>query len=447
MNDTTTLPYDWLKEVPTALLQLDDIPLLGFPPVFPWDEFNQKLKESFQTEELEVKPLELKWRSRDDLFEGLGQDLIPIHFQIPSLEGDLTAIFAKRDINLMMSLLLAKQKEPLDIIDEEFQDGFIHFLAYEMIYIFNQCNFDKSLNPHVAEKKENHAEEIKEMLLKRESTLCQDISLQIDGSNFILRLCLSNEFRKSWKEKYAARTLDVPLQSNLAKKIHIPVALEAGKVSLSLSEWKKISVGDFLLLDACSLDPTNDKGRVMLTVNGNRFFRARFKDGTLKILEHPLFFEGKLTEQMTLQDMENNKETKNMAKDIPNEDEDLDDDFTFDETKEETEGDSDNSQLEADEALPSEDATASTESGTSNTLKTNSAAPKFIADEMMLDIIVEVGRLEMSIQKLTDLQPGNVLEIDVRPENGVDLVVNGKRIGKGELLKIGEVLGVRILDI
>ena len=62
-------------------------------------------------------------------------------------------------------------------------------------------------------------------------------------------------------------------------------------------------------------------------------------------------------------------------------------------------------------------------------------------------MIVEVGRIEMSIKTIMELQPGNMLELNVRPENGVDLVVNGKRIGKGELLKLGESLGVRILDI
>ena len=53
----------------------------------------------------------------------------------------------------------------------------------------------------------------------------------------------------------------------------------------------------------------------------------------------------------------------------------------------------------------------------------------------------------MSMQKLMEIEPGNTLELDVHPENGVDLVVNGRRIGKGELLRIGESLGVRILDI
>lgn len=427
---TTTLPFEWLKEVPTALLQLDNIPLLGFPPLFPWAEFNEKLKGTFQVSTLEIKPLETKWRGANDLFAGVGADLIPIHFQIPSLEGDICFIIAKRDIQVMMSELLAKQKEPLGIVDQEFQDGFLHFLAYEMIYTFNLCNFDKSLNPHVAEKKENSDEKLKEMVSRQENTLCQDISFSIEGSTFIVRLLISNTFRQSWKEKYAARSLEIPLQSDLAKKIHIPVCLEAGKTSLKHSEWKQIAAGDFLLLDYCTLDLENHRGRMMLTVNGNHFFKARLKDGSIKIVEHPLFYE------------EDNKSLENEVKNMVDEKEphdeisELEDDFAFEDLKSESE------QTETHEnEKPADEETKE------SSPEIKAAHEKFIADEIMLDIIVEVGRIQMSIQKLTELQPGNILEIDVRPENGVDLVVNGKRIGKGELLKLGDVIGVRILDV
>ena len=67
--------------------------------------------------------------------------------------------------------------------------------------------------------------------------------------------------------------------------------------------------------------------------------------------------------------------------------------------------------------------------------------------DIPIALVIEIGRVQMSLQKLLDLQPGNLLEMDVRPESGVDLVVNGKCIGKGELLRVGETLGVRILDL
>lgn len=443
---TTNLPLEWLKEVPTALLHLDDIPLLGFPPVFPWTEFSEKLKEHLQAKTLKIDPLNLQWRNPEDLFSGLGSDLIPLHFMIPSLEGDLCMIVAKRDIELLMSLLITNSENPLNAVDQEFQNGFIQFLAYETIFCFNQCNFDKTLNPHLSEKKENSDEDLKEMLLGRENSLSQDISFSFNNSTFIFRLIISNEFRKSWKEKYASRTLEIPLNPIIAQKIHLPVALEAGRVSLTLQEWKELNLGDFLILDFCSLDPESDKSKIMLTVNGNHFFRARLKQGSLKILEHPLFYEGQINQEKTI-DKSEAKEA--MAKENPpNNEENFEmelDDFTFSDTlDEETPAPAENEEGGENESENKEDKEEHEED---QDLEPIAAHPKFNRDEIVLDVIVEVGRLEMSIQKLTELQPGNILEIDVRPENGVDLVVNGKRIGKGELLKLGEVLGVRILDI
>lgn len=67
--------------------------------------------------------------------------------------------------------------------------------------------------------------------------------------------------------------------------------------------------------------------------------------------------------------------------------------------------------------------------------------------EIPLSIVVEVGRLKMSMQTLMDLKPGNLVELDVMPESGIDLVVNGSRVAKGELLQVGDNLGIRILEL
>ena len=66
--------------------------------------------------------------------------------------------------------------------------------------------------------------------------------------------------------------------------------------------------------------------------------------------------------------------------------------------------------------------------------------------EVPLHIVVEAGRLKMSLQQLLDLQPGNLLELGVSPESGVNLVVSGKVVGRGELVKVGDALGVRVLE-
>ncbi len=67
-------------------------------------------------------------------------------------------------------------------------------------------------------------------------------------------------------------------------------------------------------------------------------------------------------------------------------------------------------------------------------------------DATALTFKVEVDRMPINLEKLIDLTPGNVLEFAVRPEQGVDLVIEGKKVAKGELLKLGDLIGVKILQ-
>jgi flagellar motor switch protein FliN len=82
-------------------------------------------------------------------------------------------------------------------------------------------------------------------------------------------------------------------------------------------------------------------------------------------------------------------------------------------------------------------------------IESNKAPSKNLSlpKDIPFPIVVEIGQLKMSLEKLLQLQPGNVLEMTVRPEQGVYLTVHGKRIAQGELIKIGDVLGVKILHL
>ena len=69
------------------------------------------------------------------------------------------------------------------------------------------------------------------------------------------------------------------------------------------------------------------------------------------------------------------------------------------------------------------------------------------ASDVPLTLTVEAGRLEMSLEKVMELRPGNTLELKTRPEDLLDVTLNGKRIAKAELVKIGSVLGIKILSL
>jgi type III secretion system YscQ/HrcQ family protein len=64
-----------------------------------------------------------------------------------------------------------------------------------------------------------------------------------------------------------------------------------------------------------------------------------------------------------------------------------------------------------------------------------------------LKLTAEVGRLKIPLRQLLELRSGSMLELPMRPEHGIDLMLGGKRVAKAELIKLGQASGLRILDI
>lgn len=65
-------------------------------------------------------------------------------------------------------------------------------------------------------------------------------------------------------------------------------------------------------------------------------------------------------------------------------------------------------------------------------------------DAIPVRVIFELGRLELPLEELATLGPGALVPL-VRPlDEPLDVVANGKRIGYGTLVRIGDSLGVRI---
>jgi flagellar motor switch protein FliN/FliY len=71
--------------------------------------------------------------------------------------------------------------------------------------------------------------------------------------------------------------------------------------------------------------------------------------------------------------------------------------------------------------------------------------------DMLLDInlrvSVELGRTTMTIREVLNLGPGTVIELDRLAGEPVDISINGKPIAKGEVVVIGDMFGVRVIDI
>jgi flagellar motor switch protein FliN/FliY len=70
---------------------------------------------------------------------------------------------------------------------------------------------------------------------------------------------------------------------------------------------------------------------------------------------------------------------------------------------------------------------------------------------LILDVAVtlalEVGRARMSVRDLLQLSPGAVVELDRLAGEPLDVLVNGVRIARGEVVVVNEKFGIRLTDV
>jgi type III secretion protein Q len=65
-------------------------------------------------------------------------------------------------------------------------------------------------------------------------------------------------------------------------------------------------------------------------------------------------------------------------------------------------------------------------------------------DDLPVKLLFELGRVELSLAEVRQLAPGALIPVSRPLEESVDISANGRRIGRGSLVRIGDNLGVRI---
>jgi flagellar motor switch protein FliN/FliY len=84
--------------------------------------------------------------------------------------------------------------------------------------------------------------------------------------------------------------------------------------------------------------------------------------------------------------------------------------------------------------------------GAATTAPSGSQNLDFLLD-IPLDVTVELGRTSMIINKMLQLTQGSVVELDKAAGEPVEIFVNDKLLGKGEVIVVNERFGVRITEI
>ena len=70
---------------------------------------------------------------------------------------------------------------------------------------------------------------------------------------------------------------------------------------------------------------------------------------------------------------------------------------------------------------------------------------------LILDVAVtlalEVGRARMSVRDLLQLAPGAIVELDRLAGEPLDVLVNGVRVARGEVVVVDDKFGIRLTDV
>jgi type III secretion system YscQ/HrcQ family protein len=70
-----------------------------------------------------------------------------------------------------------------------------------------------------------------------------------------------------------------------------------------------------------------------------------------------------------------------------------------------------------------------------------------LMEKLEVPVTFEIDRRLLRVSELSELAPGYIFELPSRPGGQVDIVVNGQTIGLGELIKVGDRLGVRTVRL
>lgn len=440
IDETTATPWKWLKTISKALYDLDKTPLLGYSPEFPFEKFATDFASSLGLADCSVLPGELSWRDAEQLCSGIAAPHFWTEIALTGIDGTCFLVASRSDIQAMMNTVLGIKSEDLENQKDELINSFHRFLTAHSLELINNVDFDKRIAVRAQSFEKKNVE----------AMLCQDLQMKTGHERFLFRLCMPASFLESWRTFFKAPQKTLPPTKERLEQAFVTVHLEAARLNMTLNELLQIRPGDFVVCDQALYIPNSEQNHVVARVGNKPLFLAEHKDGSLKVLEIPLHREvydsmvDKVNPSLAPSAF-NPNDRQPMTPSIEDEKNPFEDDENpFEDEEEEEEDFAIEPNLVAEAPAKQQKPTA-----TPAKKPTGQAAPlkALTPDDVPLTMNVEIGQIDITAQKLLELQPGNMIDLQIDPDSGVDLVINGRIIGKAELLQIGQTVGIRILQI
>ncbi len=389
-------PPFWIKRVERAVEEETHIPLWGERLPFPWENLQEALAKRLSLRDLHIEPAPALFRTYEELEGDLGKEALCFTFDLAPLSVPVYWIMSGEDVRKLVSWTLTTGPDHRGFSTSIFQEGFSRFLTLQILEEIDRLNALKGISPRLA----------RTLPLPQEGALCLDVRILYENTTLIGRIVCPRPSLHALKTHWNKEPMHW-FQTARAEDISLRLHVNVGSISLTYSEWSRIGVGDGIIPDRCTLHPENHKGSCTLILHKTPLFQAKLQERSIKIVDFAFYEEIPM-----------NKDSQEPPMEPPSEEEN-------------------------EEAAGEESAEHLWEA----TVETKEPGPLISSDEIPLTLTLELGKLEISLGALLKLQPGNALELPFHPEQGIDLVLHGKRIGRGEVLQIGDGVVVRILDL
>jgi flagellar motor switch protein FliN/FliY len=70
-----------------------------------------------------------------------------------------------------------------------------------------------------------------------------------------------------------------------------------------------------------------------------------------------------------------------------------------------------------------------------------------VVSDIPVKVTTVLGKTNVLVRRLMNMKPGNVVELDRKVGDSVDLFVNGQLIARGELVLVGTQMAVTMTEI
>jgi flagellar motor switch protein FliN/FliY len=67
--------------------------------------------------------------------------------------------------------------------------------------------------------------------------------------------------------------------------------------------------------------------------------------------------------------------------------------------------------------------------------------------DVAVNVALEVGRTSISVRELLQLTPGTIVELDRLAGEPLDVLVNGIKVARGEVVVVNEKFGIRVTEV